>query len=79
MHDSPSWVKPGENLPVGLILCSDKGADEARYALGGLANPVLAAEDKTTLPDEKTHEAELARTRRALEQRAEQATGVSLN
>ncbi len=27
------WVKAGENPPVGLILCAEKGHDEARYAL----------------------------------------------
>jgi hypothetical protein len=26
------WMKPGENPPVGLILCAEKGAAEA-YAL----------------------------------------------
>ena len=71
-YAAANWVKPGENPPVGLILCADKGADEARYALGGLANPVLAAEYRTALPDEKTLEAELARTRQTLEQRAKQ-------
>jgi len=23
------WMKPGENPPVGLILCAEKGASEA--------------------------------------------------
>ena len=27
------WMKPGENPPVGLILCAEKGAAEAHYAL----------------------------------------------
>ena len=63
------WMKPGENPPVGLILCADKDDDEARYALDGLSNPVLTAEYKLILPDEKTLEAELARTRLELEQR----------
>jgi predicted nuclease of restriction endonuclease-like (RecB) superfamily len=61
------WTKPGENPPVGLILCAEKDADEARYALDGLGNPVLAAEYKLALPDEKSLEAELARTRCVLE------------
>ena len=38
------WMKPGENPPVGLILCAEKGAAEAHYALEGLSNKVLAAE-----------------------------------
>ena len=72
-YAAANWVKPGENPPVGLILCSGKGADEARYALDGLSNPVLAAEYMTALPDERTLEAELARTRQTLQQRARQA------
>ena len=63
------WVKPGENPPVGLILCAEKDAEEARYALESLGNPVLAAEYKLALPDEAALEAELARTRRELERR----------
>jgi YhcG PDDEXK nuclease domain len=38
------WTKPGENPPVGLILCAEKGAAEAHYALDNLPNKVLAAE-----------------------------------
>lgn len=66
------WTKPGENPPVGLILCADKGAEEARYALEGLPNPVLAAEYRLALPDEHALELELARTRRQLEATASQ-------
>ena len=63
------WMKPGENPPVGLILCAEKGAAEARYALEGLGNKVLAAEYQTVLPDEKLLAEELDRTRRELETR----------
>ena len=41
------WMKAGENPPVGLILCAEKGAAEAHYALEGLPNKVLAAEYQT--------------------------------
>lgn len=64
------WMKPGENPPVGLILCTAKGAAEARYALDNLPNKVLAAEYQTVLPDEKLIAEELERSRRELEQRA---------
>lgn len=64
------WMREGENPPVGLILCAKKGHDEARYALEGLNNKVLASTYRTTLPDEKTLAAGLERTRRALELRA---------
>jgi len=63
------WMKPGENPPVGLILCAEKGAAEAHYALEGLPNKVLAAEYQTVLPDEKLLADELDKTRRELEAR----------
>jgi len=63
------WMKPGENPPVGLILCAEKGAAEAHYALEGLPNKVLAAEYQTVLPDEKLLADELERTRQELEAR----------
>jgi hypothetical protein len=58
------WAKPGENPPVGLIICATKGVAEAHYALEGLPNKVLAAEYRTVLPDEKLLAEELVRTRR---------------
>ena len=64
------WMKPGENPPVGLILCTEKGAAEAHYALDNLPNKVLAAEYQTILPDEKLLSEELERSRRRLEKRA---------
>jgi len=64
-----NWMKPGENPPVGLILCAEKGAAEAHYALEGLPNKVLAAEYQTVLPDEKLLAEELDKTRRELEAR----------
>lgn len=63
------WTKPGENPPVGLVLCTSKGSNEAHYALDGLPNKVMAAEYQTVLPDARLLEAELDRTRRELEAR----------
>ncbi len=63
------WMKPGENPPVGLVLCTSKGSNEAHYALEGLPNKVMAAEYQTVLPDAKLLEAELDKTRRELEMR----------
>ena len=68
-YASEHWVKPGENPPVGLILCAEKGAAEAHYALDNLPNKVLAAEYQTVLPDEKLIAEELERSRRELEKR----------
>jgi predicted nuclease of restriction endonuclease-like (RecB) superfamily len=63
------WMKPGENPPIGLILCADKGAAEAHYALDGLSNKVLAAKYQTALPNEKLLADELEKTQRELEAR----------
>lgn len=63
------WTLPGENPPVGLILCARTNAAVARYALDGLPNKVLAAEYQTVLPDEKLLAEELDKTRRELEAR----------
>jgi predicted nuclease of restriction endonuclease-like (RecB) superfamily len=68
-YASEHWIKPGENPPVGLILCAEKGAAEAHYALDNLPNKVLAAEYQTVLPDEKVIAVELERSRRELEKR----------
>jgi hypothetical protein len=63
------WTKAGENPPVGLILCAEKGTAEAHYALDNLPNKVLAAEYQTVLPDEKMIVEELRRSRVQLEKR----------
>lgn len=63
------WMHEGENPPVGLILCAQKDAAVAHYALEGLPNKVLAAEYKTTLPDETQLADELLKARRLLEAR----------
>ena len=62
------WTKPGETPPVGVILVASRGAAEARYALEGLSNTILAAEYRTVLPDEQLLADEIARARRAIEQ-----------
>jgi predicted nuclease of restriction endonuclease-like (RecB) superfamily len=63
------WTRPGENPPVGLILCAQHNRAVAHYALDRLPNKVLAAEYRMALPDEKTLEAELERTQSAIEHR----------
>ena len=60
------WVRREENPPVGLILCAQKDEAIARYALEGLPNKVMAAEYRTTLPDEELLASEIERTRTML-------------
>jgi predicted nuclease of restriction endonuclease-like (RecB) superfamily len=63
------WVQPGENPPVGVILCSSKSEALVRYATDALPNKLLVREYLTTLPDEKVLAAELEKTRKQLESR----------
>lgn len=69
------WMKPDENPPIGLILCADKGAAEAHYALDGLPNKVLAAEYQTVLPDEKLLADEIEKTQQVLAARRLDTSG----
>jgi predicted nuclease of restriction endonuclease-like (RecB) superfamily len=63
------WVQPGENPPVGVILCSGKSEALVRYATDALPNKLLVREYLTTLPNEKLIAAELQKTRKQLEAR----------
>jgi YhcG PDDEXK nuclease domain len=60
------WTPPEENPPVGLILCSEKDAAVAHYALGNLTNKVLAREYQITLPKERELRQRLKRVRALL-------------
>ena len=66
------WMQPGENPPVGLILCAGKDDALARYAMEGLHNKMLVREYLTALPKESALAAEVGRTRELLERQAEQ-------
>ncbi len=44
------WAQPGENPPVGIILCSGKGGALVRYATDNLPNKILVREYLTALP-----------------------------
>jgi predicted nuclease of restriction endonuclease-like (RecB) superfamily len=62
-------VLPGENEPVGLILCSAKDEAVVHYATGGIKAQVFASQYLTRLPDETTLREEIQRTRKAIEER----------
>jgi predicted nuclease of restriction endonuclease-like (RecB) superfamily len=62
-------MQPGENPPVGLILCSQKNDALARYALEGLPSKVLAREYRLALPEERRLAEEIEKTRQRLEER----------
>jgi len=63
------WAQPGENPPVGVILCSGKSDVLVRYATDALPNKLLVREYLTALPDEKVLAAELEKIRKQLESR----------
>jgi predicted nuclease of restriction endonuclease-like (RecB) superfamily len=67
------WTQPGENPPVGLILCSGVNQAIVRYALDTLPNRVMAAEYQSALPDQALLAAEMEKTRRLLTARANRA------
>ena len=46
-------VFPGENPPIGLILCSKKNEIFAKYVLGAVNNRIFASRYKLALPSEK--------------------------
>ena len=60
------WIHPGENPPVGLILCSEKDEALAKYALDGLPSKVMAAEYRAALPDEESLAREIDHARQQL-------------
>ena len=63
------WAVPGENPPVGLILCAEKDHAVAKYALEGLPNKVLAAEYRMALPEERLLVEEIERSRQEIDAR----------
>lgn len=62
-------MEPGENDPVGLILCSEKSNTVVRYAMGGIKATVFASEYLTALPTEDELRAAIERTKQSLNPR----------
>lgn len=60
-------MKPGDNPPIGIVLCTDKGADLVRYMLPLHNKRIFAAKYKLHLPSEQELIAELRRERTAIE------------
>ena len=67
-HLPMAAVHMTQDPPVGLILCVDKGAAEARYSLDNLPSKILAAEYQAIVPNEELIAEELERSRQELEQ-----------
>ena len=43
----------GDNPPVGILLCTDKGAQMVEYALSGMDNKLFVSTYMLHLPDKK--------------------------
>ena len=65
-----NMLEPGENEPVGLILCSAKNDAVVHYAMGGIKANVFASHYLIDLPDPETLRQEILTTQHALETRA---------
>jgi len=65
-------MEPGENEPVGLILCSAKNDAVVHYAMGGIKANVFASRYMTDLPDEETLRNEILITQRAVRARLQE-------
>lgn len=46
-------MAPGDNLPVGILLCTDKGSQMVEYALSGMDNQLFVSTYMLHLPDKR--------------------------
>lgn len=51
----------GDNPPIGIILCTDKGNFDVQYALGGLSNNIFASKYVLYMPNKEQLIAEVER------------------
>ncbi len=61
-------MNPGDNPPIGIVLCTDKGADLVKYTLPLHNRRIFAAKYKLHLPSEQELVAELRHERAAIEE-----------
>jgi hypothetical protein len=59
-------MEEGENLPIGIILCSEKNETHVEYALGGMSNQVFVSRYLLSLPTQEELQAFVQRTRQQL-------------
>lgn len=57
---------PGENDPIGIVLCTDKKQTIVEYALGGMSNKIFASKYKLQLPDPELLKMEIEHERQRL-------------
>jgi predicted nuclease of restriction endonuclease-like (RecB) superfamily len=60
-------MKPGDNPPIGLLLCTGRDKAVVEYAMGGMDNSLFVSQYQFELPERKTLERFLAKKLRELE------------
>ena len=55
-HYKENEMQPGDNPPVGILLCTRKGKKMVEYALAGMDNQLFVSTYMLQLPDKKTLE-----------------------
>ena len=50
---SVTEMSEGDNPPVGILLCTDKGSEMVEYALSGMDNQLFVSTYMLHLPDKK--------------------------
>ena len=55
-HYRENEMQPGDNLPIGILLCTRKGKKMVEYALAGMDNQLFVSTYMLQLPDKKTLE-----------------------
>ena len=55
-HYRENEMQPGDNPPVGILLCTRKGKKMVEYALAGMDNQLFVSTYMLQLPDKKTLE-----------------------
>lgn len=63
-------MEPGENDPVGIILCSEKNDAVVHYSMGHMPAKVFASRYLTDLPDPEMLRQEILQTQHAFQTRA---------
>ena len=56
-HYRENEMQPGDNPPLGILLCTRKGKKMVEYALAGMDNQLFVSTYMLQLPDKKTLEA----------------------
>ena len=55
-HYRENEMQPGDNPPIGILLCTRKGKKMVEYALAGMDNQLFVSTYMLQLPDKKTLE-----------------------